>query len=204
MKKILLVWLILSGSTYAKDLGVYGPTYLIVEKDAFEWIVSERLPELQRSGEIDKMNAKLQENSRNRIENPRGTHLPDAKSVRIRYKSLVYTLPRDVKDAKGRVLFKKGVSVNPSDILPESNKTLLFIDGTSSKHINYAIREYETNKFIKIVLVAGRPLELMRKHNITIFFDQHQRLVDRFDVQALPTKVYRKKSDLVIEEVAIL
>lgn len=203
MKKILLALIILCGNSYAKDLGVYGPTYLIAEKDAFDWIVKERLPELQRSGEIDKMNAKLQENSRYRIENPKGAQLPEVKSARIRYKSLVYTLPRDVKDAKGRVLFKKGISVNPSEVLPESNKELLFIDGTSSKQVNYAISKYKMNNFIKIVLVTGSPLELMRKHKTVIFFDQHQRLVDRFDIQALPTKVYRQKSDLVIEEVVI-
>lgn len=203
MKQILLALLILCGNAYAKDLGVYGPTYLIAEKDAFEWIVNERLPELERSGEINKMNTKLQENSRNRIENPRGLYLPEVKSATKRYKSLIYTLPRDVKDAKGRVLFKKGVSVNPSEIIPESNKELLFIDGTSSKQINYAISEYKINKFIKIVLVTGCPLELMRKHKIAIFFDQHQSLVNRFDIQALPTKIYRQKSDLVIEEVVI-
>src|SRR5437879_5141592 len=90
MKKILLVLLILSGSSFAKDLGVYGPTYLIAEKDAFEWITNERLPELERTGEIDKMQMKLQENSRLRIEHPVGAHLPTATKARIRNKSLVF------------------------------------------------------------------------------------------------------------------
>jgi len=53
------------------------------------------------------------------------------------------------------------------------------------------------------VLVAGKPLELMRRLKFNIYFDQQQRLINRFEITALPAKVYRQKSDLVIEEVAI-
>ena len=203
MKIILLVWLILCGSAQARDLGIFGPTYLIAEVDAYEWIVNQRLPELERAGELDAMNAKLAQNSRNRIENPNGVHLPQVKVAGKRLQSLIYTLPADIKDAKGRVLFKKGKTVNPADILPESNKTLIFIDGNIKSQVDYALKCAAANKFIKIVLVAGRPLELMRNSNIAIYFDQEQRLIKRFKVTALPTKVYRQKSDLVIEEVLI-
>ena len=171
--------------------------------DAFEWIIHNRLPELDRKGEIEKMNKKLQKQSQFRIENPSGIVLPQAITSSLKYQSLIYTLSRDVLDAKGRVLFKKGTSVNPANMLPESCKTLLFIDGNKEAQVTFAFKEIKKNNFIKIVLVSGRPLELMRKHNINIYFDQHHRLVDRFEITALPTKVYRKKSQLVIEEVVI-
>jgi len=203
MKKILLVWLILCGSANAKDLGIFGPTYKITDVDAFEWIVNVRLPELQQSGEIDNMNKKLQNQSKFRVENPKGAPLPAATKVRVRRQSLIYTLTRDVKDAKGRVLFNKGVSANPADILPESKKMLLFIDGTSLEQVKFAIRQATQNNFLKIVLVTGKPLELMREHGLTFYFDQHQRLIDRFNIKALPAKVYRQKSELVIEEVVL-
>jgi conjugal transfer pilus assembly protein TraW len=203
MKKILLALLILCGNTQATNLGVFGPTYLIKEMDAFEWIVNKRLPELEQAGEIDKMNEKFAKNSRHRIENPKGVYLPQVKIARTRLQSLIYTLPGDIKDAKGRVLFEKGAKINPSNVLPESNKTLLFIDGNSQCQVNYALKEVAANKFIKIVLVSGRPLELMRNAKITIYFDQEQRLINKFKVVLLPTKIYRQKSNLVIEEVEI-
>lgn len=203
MVKILLVWLILCGNCVAQNLGVFGPTYLIAEVDAFEWIVQQKLPELERNGEIDKMNAKLQQQSQFRVENPVGATLPQATAPHLKYQSLIYTLSRDIKDAKGRVLFKKGASVNPSQVLPESNKTLLFIDGNNKAQVDFAVEQLANNSFIKIVLVAGRPLELMRKHKVNIYFDQHQRLVERFEITKLPAKVYRQKSNLVIEEVVI-
>lgn len=203
MVKILLVWLILCGNCVAQNLGVFGPTYLISEVDAFEWIVQQKLPELERNGEIDKMNAKLQKQSQFRVENPIGATLPQATAPRLKYQSLIYTLTRDIRDAKGRVIFKKGVSVNPADVLPESNKTLLFIDGNNKAQVDYAIKQLAMNNFIKIVLVSGRPLELMRKHKVNIYFDQHQSLVERFEITKLPAKVYRQKSNLVIEEMVI-
>lgn len=203
MKKILLVWLILCGSAHSKNLGILGPTYLIKEVDAYEWIVNQRLPELEQSGEIDKMHKKLQDKARLRVENPRGAHLPLATKVRVRRQSLIYTLTRDVFDAKGHMLFSKGTAANPADILPESKKMLLFIDGSSISQVKYAIDEHRQNNFLKIVLVAGKPLELMREHGLTFYFDQHQRLIDRFQIKALPAKVYRQKSELVIEEVVL-
>lgn len=203
MKKILLVLLTLCGSAGAQSLGIFGPTYKIAEVDAFEWIVNVRLPELQQSGEIDKMHKKLQDQSKFRVENPKGAHLPAATKVRVRRQSLIYILTRDVKDAKGRMLFSKGTTANPADILPESNKMLLFIDGTSLPQVKFAIIEAKQNNFLKIVLVTGKPLELMREHGLTFYFDQHQRLIDRFQIKALPAKVYRQKSELVIEEIVL-
>ncbi len=203
MRKILLVWLLLSGSVMAKNLGIYGPTYKIAEMDAFDWIVNQRLPELERNGEIDKMNAKLREKSQDRIENPKGIRLPKATKNSHKTQSLVYTLPRDVKDAANRVLFKKGTTVRPEDVLPDSNKTLLFIDGEDLAQVNFALLELKKNNFLKIVLVNGYPLELMRKCGVNIYFDQHQKLIDRFEINALPAKVYRRKSSLIIEEMVI-
>lgn len=203
MKKILLVWLLLCGSANAKDLGIFGPTYNILEADGYEWIVNQRLPELEQSGEIDKMHKKLQDKSRLRVENPNGVHLPLATKVKVKRQSLIYTLTSDVLDAKGRMLFNKGKTVNPADILPESNKTLLFIDGSFINQVKFAIKEHKQNNFLKIVLVTGKPLELMREHGLTFYFDQHQRLIDRFQIKTLPAKVYREKSDLIIEEVVM-
>ena len=203
MKKTLLVWLLLSGSVMAKNLGIYGPTYKIAEMDVFDWIVNQRLPELENNGEIDKMNAKLQKRAQHRIENPKGPKLPKATKNSRKTQSLVYTLPRDIKDAAGRVLFKNGTTVRPEDILPDSNKTLLFIDGEDLAQVNFAFLELKKNRLIKIVLVVGHPLELMRKCGVNIYFDQHQKLIDRFDINALPAKVYRRKSELIIEEMII-
>ena len=203
MKKILVVWLMLCGSAGATNLGIYGPTYKILETDAFDWIVNQRLPDLERNGEVAKMNTKLQRQAQTTIENPRGAQLPQATRSARKTQSLVYTLPRDVKDASGRILFKKGTTASPADILPESSKTLIFIDGGNSAQVDYALQECKKNKFAKIVLVAGKPLELMRRLKFNIYFDQDQRLINRFEITALPAKVYRQKSDLVIEEVAI-
>lgn len=203
MKKILLVWLLLSGSVMAANLGIYGPTYKVKEVDALDWIVNQRLPELEKNGEIDKMNAKLQKTSQYRIENPKGAKLPKATKKSRRTQSLIYTLPRDIKDAFNRILFKKGTIVKPEDVLPDSGKTLIFIDGEDLAQVNFALLELKKNKLVKIVLVAGHPLELMRTHRINIYFDQHQKLIDRFDINALPAKVYRQKSELIIEEMLI-
>jgi len=200
---MLLVWLLLYGNANAHDLGEFGPTYKIREMDAFEWITQQRLPELLQSGLIDKMNTKLQTTAQHRVENPKGIRLPQAFKNSRKTQSLIYILPRDIKDAAGRILFKKGTTMNPADILPESDKTLLFIDGDNLAQVNFALNEVSINKFTKIVLVCGRPLELIRTTKVAMYFDQGQRLIQRFGIKALPAKVYRETSNLIIEEIVI-
>jgi hypothetical protein len=73
----------LCGSAGAANLGIYGPTYKILETDAFDWIVNQRLPMLEANGAIDKMNTRLQQRGQSTIENPRGAVLPQATKLGV-------------------------------------------------------------------------------------------------------------------------
>ena len=55
----------------------------------------------------------------------------------------------------------------------------------------------------KIVLLAGRPLDLMRRHRRPFFFDTGGRLAMRFDIGSTPSLVEQDGTQLRITEFPI-
>lgn len=203
MKVIFMVWLILSSSAFAKNLGVFGPTYNILERDAYDWLVNNRLNDVAVVDKVKQLESEMSKTARVRIENPKGAKLRHATKYYRREIGLTNTLPVDIKTANGKTLFKKGTSVKFEDVVPESKMTLLFIDGDDNRQVQFAINELNANKFIKIVLVNGKPLKLMRDLNVNFYFDQGQALINKFGIQRLPTRIHREQSKLIVEELAI-
>ena len=79
-------------------------------------------------------------------------------------------------------------------------RDLLFIDGTREAEIAWALAHGRTSK---IVLLAGRPLDLARTHGRPFFFDQGGRLAERFGLRATPSLVTRDGAHLRITEIPI-
>ena len=55
----------------------------------------------------------------------------------------------------------------------------------------------------KIVLLAGRPLELMREHRRPFYFDQGGRLAARFGLRVTPSLVAQDGTRLRITEIPV-
>ena len=80
-------------------------------------------------------------------------------------------------------------------------RDLLFVDGRREAEIAWALaREEESGRPAKIVLLAGRPLDLMRRHRRPFFFDQGGRLAARFGLRFTPSVVAQDGALLRITE----
>jgi len=79
-------------------------------------------------------------------------------------------------------------------------RDLLFVDGRREAEIAWALSH---DGPAKIVLLAGRPLELMRRHRRPFFFDQGGRLAARFSLRFTPSLVEQAGSRLRITEVPV-
>ena len=78
---------------------------------------------------------------------------------------------------------------------------MLFIDGRREAEIAWALELAGAgDRPAKIVLLAGRPLELARRHGRPFFFDQGGRLARRLGLAFTPSLVRRDGAYLRIAE----
>lgn len=197
---LLAALLQMSSAVMADDLGVVGPTHEIVERDVLELITS-KLKQMEQSGEL----AKYQEDYKNKviasIEHPRPlTGFKATETAETHYYDPSMVTQKDIVDATGKVLYRRGTKVNPLDYIGW-NTYLLFVDGRDEKQLAFSKKIVATSdRPVKIVLVAGEPLALMRKWKSSVYFDQGGKLIKRFAIAQVPAIVRQEGKRLRIDE----
>ena len=187
----------------AKDLGVRGATWPVAEPDLLAQIEA-RLIELERSGALARLESEARANARRTLEEP--DPLPDIAPARERRSRLwdpAITVARDIRSADGALIAAAGTRVNPLERMTLV-RDLLFVDGRRAAEIAWALaHEDESGRPAKIVLLAGRPLDLMRRHRRPFFFDQGGRLAARFGLRFTPSLVEQAGTRLRITEIPV-
>ena len=187
----------------AKDLGVRGATWPVAEPDLLEQIEA-RLRGMERSGELARLGREARANARARLEEPDPVPgIVAATEERTRLLDPSITVARDIRTPDGALIAAKGTRVNPLERMTLT-RDLLFVDGRRAAEIAWALtREEEGGRPAKIVLVAGRPLELMRRHRRPFFFDQGGVLAARLRIAATPSLVGQAGTLLRISEIPV-
>ena len=183
----------------AKDLGVRGATWPVVEPDLLAEIET-RLLEMQRSGALARFESEARERARRRIEEPEPVPgIAPAREARSRPFDPAITVARDIRTPDGTLIAAAGTRVNPLGRTPLT-RDLLFVDGRRDAEIAWALAH---DRPAKIVLLAGRPLDLMRRHGRPFFFDTGGRLAARFGIAATPSLVAQDGTRLRITEIPV-
>ena len=183
----------------AKDLGVRGETWAIAEPDLLQTLEA-RLHELERSGAMAAMEEEARVRARARIEAPdpvTGIAPATVRHTRVVDPSIV--LDRDVRLADGTLLAAAGTRLNPLEHV-RLRRDLVFIDGRRQREVDWALERRGPST---IVLLAGRPLDLSRRHDRPFFFDQSGRLAARFGLGATPIVVEQEGLHLRLTEVPL-
>ena len=183
----------------AKDLGVRGATWPVVEPDLLEEIEA-RLLDMRRSGELARLQDEARIRARRQLEEPEPVPgIAPATEERSRLFDPAITVAQDIRTPDGTLIAAAGTWINPLERLPLT-RDLIFVDGRREAEIAWALAH---DLPAKIVLLAGRPLDLMRRHRRPFFFDTGGRLAARFAIAATPTLVEQDGSRLRITEIPV-
>ena len=183
----------------AKDLGVRGATWPVAEPDLLAQIEA-RLIEMQRSGALARLQEEARANARRTLEEPDAAPgIAPAREERSRLFDPAITVARDIRTSDGTLIAAAGTRVNPLERMTLA-RDLLFVDGRREAEIAWALSR---DRPAKIVLLAGRPLELMRRHRRPFFFDQGGRLAARFGLRLTPALVAQDGTRLRITEIPV-
>ena len=184
---------------HAKDLGVRGATWGIAEPDLLEEIEA-RLLEMQRSGELARFEAEARERARRTLEEPPPVPgIAPATRGRSRLFDPAIVVERDIRTPDGVLIAAAGTRIDPLERMPLT-RDLLFVDGRREAEVAWALSH---DRPAKIVLLAGRPLDLMRRHGRPFFFDTGGVLAARFGIAATPSLVEQAGTRLGIVEIPV-
>ena len=183
----------------AKDLGVRGATWPVLEPDLLAEIEA-RLVEMERSGELGRLETEARERARMKLEEPDPVPgIGPAAEERSRLFDPVITVARDIRTSDGTLIAAAGTRVNPLERIALA-RDLLFVDGRREAEVAWALAH---ERPAKIVLLAGRPLDLMRRHRRPFFFDTDGRLAARFGLSLTPILVEQAGTRLRITEIPV-
>ena len=183
----------------AKDLGVRGATWPVAEPDLLEEIEA-RLAGMQRSGALARLEGEARERAWRKLEEPDPVPgIAPARDHRSRLFDPSIAVARDIRTPDGVLIAAAGTRVNPLERLPMT-RDLIFVDGRRAAEIGWALAH---ERPAKIVLLAGRPLDLMRRHRRPFFFDAGGRIAARFAIAATPTLIAQDGQVLRITEFPI-
>ena len=208
MRARLSPWLIAAATSWAlgaqaANLGTIGPTYPVAEKNLLD-VIMARLRAKEASGELKRHEQEARDRAAYAVNNPRPVDgLRRAQAARTFYFDPTFTLQSNVVDSTGAVLFPAGTRKNPLEVVSLS-KHLLFFDARDPGQVTRArelIEHYQGK--VKPILVGGSYLDLMKRWNKPVFYDQDGTLVRKFGIAAVPAIVSQEGQRLRIDEVPV-
>lgn len=195
MAHVLGIFLLLLGAIQAKDFGVQGTTYPVIEESLLEHL-QHQLSALP-SETLQLKQLEVQERVRQSVLSPTpvlGVH--KATGFRKYAFDPSITLDKDILDHHGNLIAAKGTRYNALTTMQLKDSLLIF-DGTDPEQVKWAKGQGDHTKWI---LIKGRPFDLMKQHDRVVYFDQGGAICKHFRIMAVPAIVRQKGHLLEIEE----
>ncbi len=194
---LLLIFSFLSIATEAKDFGIEGHTYEIIEEDILKFI-ERKLTQV----DLKKLNQEMKTKTTEYVNRPTPVKgITRATESKITYYDPTYTLQEDIKDHEGRLIHKAGKRINPLEYL-SLRENLIFIDGDDNEQVDLALTLNVGGK-TKIILVKGSPIELQRKNKVWVYFDQAGMITIKLGITEVPAFVDQENLNLRIKIIGL-
>lgn len=203
MKLILTMILVilLPQITIAKDFGIYG-TIFEVKEEGFLAMIERKL----KLVDIEQEKSKMLEIAKTRIEQPVAvSNIKRTQKAQDFTYDPSYIIKEDIILPDGKLLYKLGTKVNPLDHI-NLDKKLIFIDSRDKEQVEW-FKQQQSSSTIKaedkLILVAGRPLDLQKELDREVYFDQAGVLTTKFKIKQVPAIIQQEGKVLRIKEVKI-
>lgn len=156
--RLVIILLLFSFVTYAKDLGTVGNTYPVAEKDLMSEI-EERAAKVDWKSIIRRETENVKKNA-----GKGGIFLPKAEKNRSFYLNMTYVLDHDINtyNQKGEItgiLYQKGFVYNPLDYV-KVKETYVVFNGKRQKEIDWFKAKYSLVPLVYPLITEGNAIEI--------------------------------------------
>lgn len=175
----------------ARVVGWQGVTYPIKERDMLE-LIQERAAKVDMQALETRLQNEIREHAENFKSVDAVSGLPPAREPRHYRVDLTYTVPQDITDIKGNIVYPAGHKLNPLRVMAGQGLhypfLLLAINGERREEIEWFINSEFNNPRVKLLITDGYPYKLAESVQRPVF--QLSKLIkDRFVIQETPTLV---------------
>lgn len=186
----------------AKSLGTIGQTFPVMEKSLLT-LIYERLHTFSNDGTLADIEQKWVRQVANSAIRPAPLFLTRTDKAKTHFYTPVVTLAQDIKNASGRIILTRGMSVNALQQLPLYNPVWVFINYDDNAQRRYAERIISKYPAIKWILTGGNVRDAEVHLKETVYFDQAGTLTKKLSITHVPALVTREQNTLKIAELAI-
>lgn len=182
----------------AKNLGVHGRTYEIAEPDALKEI-KNRAAAIDWSKYFgrDKLESKVRNYKPKDLKK-----LPVAHEDRVRLVDMTWTLPFDIPDATGKIAIPKGTRYNPAQHR-FMHTILVVIDGNDRRQVEWLKSlSFLKDPRVRVLLSDGNYYNLAKELKMAVFYANGV-VVDRFQIEAVPSIVVQKGPFMEVSEYSV-
>ncbi len=191
--------LIAVGCVHAEDLGSYGRTYEIKERDAIDSFKAAVAKKMANGGKEAMIKGAKDRylDSLNNVKTPSG--IKSASVSQVRRVDLSETIKDTIKDPNGVVIVQAGTRINPL-VLGRLSKSLFFIDAKDDRQIELVKRR--AKPMDKIILLGGSVFTASEQLKRRVYLDVPG-LHKRMDIKVLPSIVSQDGPMLKVEEIRL-
>lgn len=199
--KLLAALILFSNLCFAKNFGLQGTTYHILEEDLLK-VINRELIHLEKTGKMNELNEQFSKKALESANRPKSvdgiirTITPTRREI-----DPSQTLDTDAILPNGQVIARAGSKINPFDRMTMT-KHIVFINGDDEEQVSWAIGYAKLHR-TKIVLIQGEPFKLAKKESLQFYFDQSGFLSTKWNIQQVPAVVKQEGRVLLIEEIKI-
>jgi len=193
----LLVLLSSPVSAAIYNLGAFGQTYPIAERDAIKELKD-------RAARVDWNQVFNPEKVGKTIKNykPDTLDLPIVLENKKRFVDISYSLEIEVPDGKGGILYPRGYTFNPLAYV-NFTKTLVVINGDDPNQVIWFLTSGYAKAFDTLLLITnGSYYDLSQKFNRPVFYAT-SRIIQRLQLQAVPSVARQAGKYMEIDEIAL-
>ena len=179
------------------NLGAYGQTHPIAERDAIEELKD-------RAARVDWNKVFNPEKVGKTIKNykPDTLDMPNVLENRKRQVDISYSLELDIPDGKGGILYPRGYTFNPLAYV-NFTKTLVVINGDDPSQVIWFKTSGYAKSFDTLLLITdGSYYDLSEKLNRPVFYAT-SRIIQRLQLQAVPSVARQAGKYMEIDEIAL-
>lgn len=197
-RNIVLTALLISAAPLHAGETVVGNTWPIAEGDALDELESRASGvEWEKVFDKKKMQKKIK-----KFRPKDMTSLPHVLDDRTRLVDITYTLEVDLPDENGNVIYPKGYTFNPARYAV-LRRILVVIDGSSKKHVEWFVNsEWFDSPETMLLISDGSWFDLSNELSRPVFYLPKQ-LVERFDIEAVPSVIRQKGEMMEVIEVYV-